>query len=608
MLNQDSLTRDLTRLAESGELEPAYQREGEILSILEVLARHKAKNALLVGHSGVGKNRIVEGLAVSGVRGETEGLLENFRMLELDLGILSSGAANWEKKLLDLIKYLRQTRDIILFIDNVHAIFEPGSTVAGAMDFKGSLRPALARGDFSCVAATTPANYQKLLTIDPLTMRNFEVLYIEPMTEAATYEVLSKLKPGIEDHHRLRIGDQALHAAVTLTEQFLLDQYLPGKAIEVLDQACARYRYKTVARKTNPNLVDDKSMVMIAEEVSAHDVRKVVQRLSAASLQKLDTQDRWKGVAKRLSAEVIGQEFAAKKVVEALRRASESLRGTHRPDAIMLFLGPRGVGKKYMAERLSAELHGDPANLLVFDMTMFTAELFMNRLLGIPDSENGSDGALVDARPKTMDRVLVFDQIEQAESSCFDILAPALERGRVTDAHGREVMIKNATIIFTSTAESEFLPPSESQLNYNEWLVGLRQIFRPQFFNLVDVVVPFFPLEPGHVREIIRLPINELRRKLASRDISITMHQSAYDYLAAKGFSEERGATKLREKVERRVIVPLKHILKTKNLKRGSTIHVRVEEGRIAFRAGRPKSEVRRLENTNDAPTPPEDD
>lgn len=587
MLNEDSLTRDITQLAEDGDIEPTYGRVKEIFAVFEILARTKSRNVVLVGHDGVGKRRIAEGIALAGVQGESQGLLDDFRLLELDLAVLATGAADGASALRTLLKHLRLNRDILLFIDDVHLVMQAESTELGEADFPLILKPALARGDIVCIGATTPDKFRQFMQTDPAIRKQFEVIHVEPMSEAATFDVLTKLQPTIESHHNLKISEKALRAAVLLTEQYLTDQYLPGKAIEVVDQACARYRYKSVAGKNHPGLIEDASLFMLKEEVTPHDVRKVVQNMASVSMQQLTLQDSWSDIENRIKTNIFGQDFAVSKTISRLRQAHEALSDTHRPEAILLFLGPHGVGKQCLAELLAEVIFGSSDNMLSFDMAVFDEGDFCAALLGEEITESDIDDSA--KTPYFPNKVLFFKNIEDADSKTFEYLVPILEEGRVETRHGREIVLKNAVVVFAAISDEKTLDIEEIQSNFDQWIVGLRQIFRPTFFNQIDEVVPFFPLEYKHLQAIMRHQINGLRSELEERRVHVGMHRAAYRLLAKKGYSKDSGVGALKTYVEDVVIEPIRDMVNTQRLSGDAEIHVLIRDGNIVFGGSLPK-------------------
>ena len=346
-----SVTRDLTQIAKEGKLEPAIGRNREMMEILEILARKGKNNAILVGEAGVGKTRVVEGLARASAKGRTGDLMP-YRILELNLAAMMAGTqyrGAFEEKLMGLLEELKASDETVLFIDEIHLMMGAGSTDGGPMDLANLLKPALSRGEIRCIGATTIAEYRKFIERDPAMERRFQMVRIEPLTPSATAKVLERIKPSFEKHHGVYISSKAIQAAIALTERYLPHRHLPDKAIDVLDQACARYRLRKVAAKSDPRTFDAGEATA---KVTPHDIRKVISRIASVPIEEITAEDRKRleSLERRLNRRVIGQRDAVGRVVAAVKKARAGLSDPHRPDATMLFLGPTGVGKTQLAK------------------------------------------------------------------------------------------------------------------------------------------------------------------------------------------------------------------------------------------------------------------
>lgn len=583
MLSKEAFTRDLTKEAEYGELDQVYCRERELFSILEILSRKNAANVLLVGPSGVGKNRIVEGLAIAGAREETDGLLEGFRLLELDFGALSSGSSQMEERLLHLLRYIRKERDIILFVDNIHQVLGTSADMVGAMDFGRTLSPALARGDFSCIATTTPDKFHDLFKKYPNLRRYFEVIPVEPLSEADTFEILKHLKPEYEAHHKVKIDLVALREAIVLSEQHLPYKHLPGKAIEVLDAACARYRSKSAIRARKPGLLPDISLNM-SNQVTLHDIRKVIERMASVPIDLLTVQDRWEETEGKLNVHVLGQSTAIAHATKSIRSAQESLSEGHHPEIVLLFIGPPGVGKRLLAERLSEVIFGNDKQVLLIDMSKFDNRTFTSMLLELPRRTNGSNTA----RPKHVHRiyvesVIIMSGIEKAKSENFKFIMPILEKALCTDGSGRIISLKNCFFIFTTNVPQAECRREVIQEHPEQWMVSLRQKIQPRFLNLVNDVVPFFPLSSEDKHTITKRKIRELNDELSKGGAQVRLHQSAQALLAEKGYSEKAGVRGLHKAIEKLVARPIRNLVKAGQVKEGVVVHVKGRENSIVL-------------------------
>ncbi len=549
----DSLVRDLTMAARQGSIEPAVGREKEVFEILQILARKTKNNVILVGEAGVGKTKLVEGLAVSAAQGGLPGLPADTRILELDMGALMSGTmyrGAFEEKLHAMLEELKARKDTILFIDEVHLIMGAGAVEGSAIDIANLLKPPLARGELRCIGSTTLKEYRKFIEKDPALERRFQMVRIEGLSESATYALLEKLRPSLEKHHGVHIGRRAMRATIVLTQRYMPNRQLPDKAIDILDQACARYRLRAIARKTHPELLFESSDPAVAEKVTPHDIRKVVSQTTGIPIEEITAEDRLllSKLEQKLKERIIGQDEAVAKVAATVKRSRAGLSDPNRPNAVMLFLGPSGVGKTQLAKELADRLFGTLA-----------------------------------VREKPFS-ILLLDEIEKAHPRVFDILMPILEEGRLKDSRGRLADFKNCMIILTSNIGADILHRSEDGGERRKVLEELRRHFRPEFINRIDEIVPFYPLLFEDVRSILRLFVNELRMKLRERKIGVRMYQGAYEFLASQGYSPEFGARELRRVVERHVTNPISEMLLSGKFISGDIIAVLMEDGQLTFR------------------------
>lgn len=595
-----TLTRDLTEAARSGHLEPAIGRDAEIFEILQILTRKNKNNAMIVGDAGVGKTQVVEGLAY---RLAQDGAIPGappFRILELNLAALMAGTqyrGAFEEKMSGLLAQLKQSPDCVLFIDEAHLIMGAGATDGDSMDMANLLKPALARGEIRCIGATTLQEYRKFVEKDPATERRFQMVRIEELSEAATREVLRRLRPSLERHHGVRISGRALEAAVTLTQRYMPNRHLPDKAIDMVDQACARYRLKKMATRDNPALLDRTIPACPDNKVTPHDIRKVISQATAIPIETMTAEERLMLVdlERRIKNEIIGQDEAVARAVAMVKRSRAGLSDPNRPEAVMLFLGPSGVGKTQMAKVLARHLFGSSNHLISFDMSEYVEEHSVSRLLGAPPGYAGCDeeGRLSAAVRSTPFSILLFDEVEKAHPRIFDIFLPIFDEGRLKDARGREVSFRNCIIILTSNIGANLLYRADSGGMSAALMAALRGHFRPELINRIDEIVPFYPLLAEDVRSILRLEINRIRERLWEKRLGIRMYQQAYEYLAAKGYSEEYGARELRRVVEKMVATPISEMILDGAFSVRDMIDVLIEDGELHFRKGRPRHEDR---------------
>ncbi len=592
----ESITRDLTRAARHGELTPTVGRNDEIFQILQILARRSKNNVMLVGEAGVGKTQIVEGLAVAGVQKGMGGVLSGYRILELNLGALMAGTqyrGAFEEKILALLDELKRSKDIILFIDEVHLIMGAGATNGDSVDVANLLKPALARGEIRCIGATTLQEYRKFVEKDPAIERRFQMVRIEPLSESATFEVLRKLTPSLERHHGVHVSGKALEAAIALTQRYMPHRHLPDKAIDVLDQACARYRLKTIAAKNKAAKREEALRTGKVDKVTPHDIRKVISQITAIPIEEMTAEERMllSHLEQELNERIIGQDEAVARAVAAVKKARAGLSDPNRPDAVMLFLGPSGVGKTQLAKELADALFGSTNHLITFDMSEYMEEHSISRLIGAPPGYVGSDqeGVLTAAVRNTPFSILLFDEIEKAHRRIFDIFLPIFEEGRLKDSRGHEVSFKNCIIILTSNIGAGLLAREETAETRMRLMEELRRHFRPEFINRLDDIVPFHPLLFEDIRTILSFAVRDLADRLKEKHIGIRVYQRAYEHLAQQGYSPEFGARELRRTVDRVVITPISDRILKGDFSPGDTIEVLMEDEGLTIRRAAPE-------------------
>ena len=589
------LTRDLTDAALRGRLEPAIGREQEIFEIMQVLTRKTKNNVMLVGDAGVGKTQTVEGLVLQLARSTKKPESPNFHFLELNMAALMAGTqyrGAFEEKVIALLDRLKESSDTVLFIDEAHLIMGAGSTDGDSIDLANLLKPALARGEIRCIAATTLQEYRKFVEKDPAIERRFQMVRLEELSGEATLHVLQRLKPSLEKHHGVPISQRAMNAAIALTQRYMPNRRLPDKAIDVLDQACARYRMKRLVAKSDPAFLERTVLPRAEDKVTPHDIRKVVSQMTAIPIEEITSEERMHltGLDSALRAQLIGQDEAVARVVAAAKKARVGLADPHRPEAVMLFLGPSGVGKTQLAKLLARHLFGSRNHLITLDMSEYVEEHSVARLIGAPPGYVGSEeeGQLTGAVRNTPFSIVLFDEIEKAHPRVFDVLLPVFEEGRLRDAKGREASFKNCIIILTSNLGADLLYRSGAGAADATLIQELRRHLRPEFINRIDEIVPFYRLLAEDVRSILRLEINKVRERLAEKHIGIRMYQRAYEHLAARGYSPEYGARELRRVVDRMITTPISELLLQQAFQAGDMIDVLMEDGQIEFRKGKP--------------------
>ncbi|MDP8943200.1 MAG: ATP-dependent Clp protease ATP-binding subunit [Actinomycetota bacterium] len=637
----DQFGRNLTKLAADGKLDPVVGRETEIERIMQILSRRTKNNPVLVGEPGVGKTAVVEGLASRITSGEVPELLKNKQIYTLDLAALVAGSkyrGEFEERLKKVMKEITQRGDIILFIDELHNLVGAGAA-EGAIDAASILKPALARGELQTIGATTLDEYRKYLERDSALERRFQQIKVDQPSIDETEQILRGLRDRYEQHHRIDITDEALHAAAELADRYISDRFLPDKAIDLVDEAASRMRIKSM---TSPPVYRDleeeidstrrqKEAAIEAQEFEkAANLRDQERQLTNKKRQ-LEEQWRsgetgerpaireeeiadivsmWTGIPvfklteaetqklirmeDELHKRVVGQQPAIEAVSKAIRRSRAGLKDPKRPTGSFIFLGPSGVGKTELARTLAEFLFGDEDAMVRIDMSEYMEKHSVSRLVGSPPGYIGYDegGQLTEAVRRKPYSVLLLDEIEKAHPDVFNILLQILEDGRLTDAQGRTVDFRQAIVIMTSNiGASEIarntplgfaVSDDETGITYedmkNRIMGELKKVFRPEFLNRIDEVIVFHKLQKEEIKEIVELLLRRIRETMAERELSLNLSEGAKDVLVDKGWDPAMGARPLRRAIQRYVEDPLADEVLRSNMEPGSTVDV--EEGK----------------------------
>ncbi len=630
----DEYSRDLTRMAKEGKLDPVIGRAEEVETLIEILSRRTKNNPVLIGDPGVGKTAIVEGLAQWIVNGEVPDKLADKRVLALDLPGMVAGTqyrGEFEERLKKVIVEIRENPDDqIIFLDELHTVVGAGA-VEGSMDASNMLKPALAYGEMRLVGATTVDEYRKNIEKDAALERRLQpVLIGEPSVDEAI-EILRGLKDRYEAHHRVKITEEAIVAAVELSDRYVTGRFLPDKAIDLMDLASARVYLRA---KTKPGdtkalqaelriLQRERDHVAAAEdfgkpqepkkkvaglpepfeesggdrrpmvgEVTAEDIAEVVSRATGIPVSQLTKEERERllRLEGQLHERIVGQEEAVEAVAEAIRRARAGLSDPNRPIGSFLFLGPTGVGKTELARTLADALFGDEAAMVRIDMSEFQEKHTVSRLVGAPPGYVGYEeaGQLTEAVRRRPYSVLLLDEIEKAHPDVFNVLLQILDDGRLTDAQGRTVNFKNAVVIMTSNFGAERIR-AHARLNesFEELKEDmnrlLRNTLRPEFVNRIDEVILFRSLGKDQIAEISRLLLDHTSRRLKAQGVGIEFTGAAVALIAEEGFDPEFGARPLRRTIQRRVDNVLSRMVLDGSLERGDKLVVGTREGKLGF-------------------------
>jgi ATP-dependent Clp protease ATP-binding subunit ClpC len=645
----DQFGRDLTGEAEEGRLDPTAGREREIRRVITVLARRQKNNPVLIGEPGVGKTAIVEGIARRIVEGNVPAALLGKRIISLNLGGMIAGAmfrGQFEERVKAILEEVRQNPDIILFIDELHTVVGAGAA-EGAVGAADMLKPALARGELRCIGATTLDEYRQHIEKDSALERRFAPVFVdEPSAEEAII-MLHAVKPEYELHHGVQITDEAVEAAVNLSDRYINDRFLPDKAIDLLDEASSALRLEASESGEGPEgvaaleqkltvLQQQKESAALSEDYErAATLRQqelVVQQeldraratLAEAHQLVVDTQliaqvvEDWTGVpvTQMLESErqnlinleddlrrrVIGQDEAIAVAAKAIRRSRAGLKDPKRPIGSFLFLGPTGVGKTELARALAAELFGGEDAMIRLDMSEFMEPHSVARLFGSPPGYVGYDegGQLTEQVRRRPYSVILFDEIEKAHPEVFNALLQIMDDGRLTDGQGRTVDFKNTVVIMTSNvgsgdlrraAKIGFVVGAEDRNDEikAKALEGLKRAFRPEFLNRIDQVVVFRTLSRDDLRAIVDLLLERVEERLDEQDIALDVSDEVRDFLMAEGYDEEFGARPLRRAIQSHVDDALADSILTGDLLPGQTAHLRLIDGAIRIETLQPE-------------------
>lgn len=639
---------DLTKKAKDGKLDPVIGRAGEIERVMQILSRRQKNNPLLIGEPGVGKTAIAEGLAQLIVADQVPDIIRNMRIVTLDVSALVAGSkyrGEFEERLKKCIKEVEQAGDIILFIDELHTLIGAGAA-EGSIDAAAILKPPLSRGEIQIIGATTLDEYRKHLEKDSAFERRFQTVMVKEPSEEQAVRILEGLRDRYEAHHHVHFTDDALRAAVSLSDRYIQDRFLPDKAIDVLDEAGARMRIRNmvlpeevqkiadelrnvrtqkddaIAKQDfkRADILHEKEVELVAKrdearkaweeknsntinEVAVEDVADVVSMTTGVPVSNLTEAETEKllRMEQVLHERVIGQDEAVTALSKAIRRSRSGLKDPKRPGGSFIFLGPSGVGKTELSKALAEFLFNSEDALISFDMSEYMEKHSVSRLLGSPPGYVGYDegGQLTTAVRQRPYSVVLFDEIEKAHPDVFNILLQILEEGRLTDSQGRVVDFRNTVIIMTSnvgareitaTTPLGFTSSANGGMDDKEMkqrVMGeVKKLFRPEFLNRIDEIIVFKSLTEEEIVKIVDLMIADLRERLIEQNMSINLTPEASRFVAKEGTDLSFGARPLRRAIQRLIEDPLSEQLLEGRWSSGSVIDVDVEDDKLVFNAG----------------------
>ena len=644
----DKFGRDLTQAAKNGEIDPVIGREKEIQRVIQILSRRTKNNPVLIGEPGVGKTAVAEGLALEIAKGNVPEILKDKRVVSLDLTGMVAGAkyrGDFEERIKAAIDEVKKSKNTILFIDELHTIVGAGAA-EGSADAANILKPSLARGDFQVIGATTLNEYRKYIEKDAALERRFQPVKVGEPTPEQAVQILKCLRDSYEAHHKVKITDEAINAAVTLSSRYIADRYLPDKAIDLIDEGASKVRLASLTSPDNVKELEDEIADYEKEkasaineqdferaarlrdeqkelqtklddakkkwqeqqkgnsgEVTAEDIAKIVSEWTGIPVVQLtkEESERLLNMENVLHERVIGQSEAVTAIAKAIRRGRVGLKDPKRPVGSFIFLGPTGVGKTELCKALAEAMFGDENAMLRLDMSEYMEKHTVSKLIGSPPGYVGFEegGQLTEKVRRKPYSVVLFDEIEKAHPDVFNMLLQILEDGRLTDSQGRTVDFKNTIIIMTSNVGARLITEKQSSLGFNsenenaeesekkdikELVTGeLRKVFRPEFLNRVDDIIVFNKLNKDEIKQIAVKMLKTLENRLDKMNIKISFTDNAISEIADKGFDENYGARPLRRAIQNEIEDPLSEQMLEGKVKDGAVVTCDFADGQFTF-------------------------
>lgn len=623
----DEYSTDLTKLAAEDKLDPVVGREKELIRIAQILSRRKKNNPILIGAAGVGKTAIVEGLAQDIIKKITPDVLHDKRILSIDLGSIVAGTkyrGEFEERMKKIVDELKDTKNIILYIDEIHTIVGAGGS-SGSLDAANILKPALARGEISCIGSTTNDEYKKIEK-DSALDRRFQKIRVSEPTKEETYEILLNLRSRYEKHHMVSYSDDVLKACLKLSDRYITDRNFPDKAIDALDEVGAAVRIQLgipsglIEKENNLSEIIKEKDARVKEqdfeaaaelkkqqdvievnideikveihknrldnlkEVTVEDVANVISVMTdvpSENISEDDTENLTKLIP-NLKEVIIGQDIAIEKVAKCIFRNKAGLNDTKKPIGVFLFLGPTGVGKTYLSKVLTKEMFNSEDNMIRIDMSEYMEKHTVSRLIGAPPGYVGHDegGQLTDAVKNKPYSIILLDEIEKAHSDVYNILLQVFDDGILTDSKGRKVNFKNTIIIMTSNVGSKEAKQNigigfgNDKRKTSKSIVekSLKKKFAPEFLNRIDETIYFEALEKDSIKLIIEIELKKLHQRLAENGLTMDLDKNAIDFIFEKGWDEDMGARPLKRAIQKYIQDEISVRIITKDIKTGDHI------------------------------------
>ncbi|WP_341661985.1 ATP-dependent Clp protease ATP-binding subunit [Blattabacterium cuenoti] len=634
----DNFGRDLNSIAMEGKLDPVVGRDKEVERVSQILSRRKKNNPLLIGEPGVGKSAIAEGLALRIVQKKVSRVLYNKRVVVLDLASLVAGTkyrGQFEERMKTIINESEKNKGLILFIDEIHTMIGAGGTT-GSLDASNIFKPALARGDIQCIGATTLNEYRQYIEKDGALERRFQKIIVQPSSEEETIEILRNIKGKYESHHNVIYTEKAIRACVHLTVRYIVDRFLPDKAIDALDESGSRVHIKNIKvpqeivflEKELESIRKEKSKVVKSQKyeeaarlrdtekriekqlmkaqkeweesskknkeiVSEENVEEVVSMMSGVPINKI-AQAEMKKLSKMidiLREKIVGQDEAVEKIVRAVQRNRTGLKDPNSPIGSFIFLGQTGVGKTFLAKIFAKELFDSEESLIRIDMSEYMEKFSVSRLIGAPPGyvgyeEGGQLTEIIRRRPYS---VILLDEIEKAHHEVFNVLLQMLDYGCVTDSIGRKINFKNTVIIFTSNTGTQqlkefgqgigFHTQARKLNNYIQNVLeqALKRTFSPEFLNRIDDIIIFNSLTREDISKITRIELNKIILHVSNLGYELVLLPEVIDFIQKKGFDQEYGARPLKRVIERFIKNPISEYIISEKLKKGDKISLKMD-------------------------------